>query len=59
MTSPDRRLLRHLAWVLAIKLAALFALWWYFVRDDRVSVTAGEVAQHIEQASRLPTGASN
>lgn len=59
MTSPDRRLLRHIAWVLAIKVVALVALWWLFVRDDRVSVTAGEVAQHLEQASGLQTGASN
>ena len=34
----DRRLARHLAALLALKLAALALLWWAFGRDDRVEV---------------------
>ena len=34
MTSSDSLLRRHLGWVVAIKLVALFLLWCFFVRDS-------------------------
>ncbi|HJV88395.1 MAG TPA: hypothetical protein VJ698_23200 [Noviherbaspirillum sp.] len=43
----DRRLLRDLCIVLILKLLLLFGLWWAFVRDERVSVNAENVAQAI------------
>lgn len=43
----DRRLLRDLGIVLILKLLLLFGLWWAFVRDERVSVNAENVAQAI------------
>lgn len=38
MERRDRFLVRKLALVLVIKLAALAGLWWGFVRDQRVAV---------------------
>jgi len=47
MTRDERRLTRHIAWAVALKLALLAALWWFFVRDDRVSVDASLAAAHL------------
>jgi hypothetical protein len=47
MTPDERRLTRHIAWAVALKLALLAALWWFFVRDDRVSVDAARAAAHL------------
>jgi 4-amino-4-deoxy-L-arabinose transferase-like glycosyltransferase len=47
MTRQDRRLVRHLAIAVALKLAVLAALWWAFVRDERVSVDAAATAAHL------------
>ena len=33
MPSSDSLLRRHLGWIIAIKLSAITALWWFFVRD--------------------------
>ena len=53
MTRQDRRLARHLAIAVALKLAVLAALWWAFVRDERVSVDAAATAAHLSaQPSR-------
>jgi hypothetical protein len=43
----DRGLLRHLGWVVALKLAVLVALWWTFVRDARVGVDDGVAAARL------------
>lgn len=43
----DRRLVRHLLIVVAIKLVALSALWWVFVRDHRVPVDAERAADRL------------
>ncbi|QID19828.1 hypothetical protein G3580_12120 [Nitrogeniibacter mangrovi] len=51
----DRTLVRKLALVVAIKLAAIFALWWVFVRDDRIVPAADMVAEHIGQRSDSPS----
>lgn len=47
MTRQDRRLVRHLAVAVALKLAVLAALWWVFVRDERVSVDAAAAAARL------------
>jgi hypothetical protein len=55
MTSDERRLVRHLAIAVALKLVVLSGLWWGFVRDERVSVDAEAASAHIG-APRPPTG---
>lgn len=40
----DRRLVRELAAVIAVKLVLIALLWWGFVRDAQVTVTAADVA---------------
>ncbi|MCU6496208.1 hypothetical protein LPN04_00215 [Rugamonas sp. A1-17] len=43
----DKRLLRHLAVVVLIKLALLAVLWRAWVRDFRVEVDAGAMADRV------------
>ena len=45
-TDPDR-LVRHLAIAVALKLVVLTALWWAFVRDERVGVDVDRAAAHM------------
>lgn len=40
-------LVRHLAIAVALKLAVLCALWWAFVRDERVGVDIDRAAAHL------------
>lgn len=40
-------LVRHLAVAVALKLAVLCALWWTFVRDERVGVDIDRAAAHL------------
>ncbi|MFN3861545.1 MAG: cytochrome oxidase putative small subunit CydP [Roseateles sp.] len=47
MTRDERHLVRHLAWVVVIKLIALGGLWWMFVRDQHVRTDAAVAAQHL------------
>jgi len=47
MNFQDRALVKKLALVLVIKLALLIALWWVFVRDQRVSVDGEGVATQL------------
>lgn len=42
--TSDRRLLRQLTLAVLLKLLVLFALWWFFVRGQRVAVDAAAVA---------------
>lgn len=51
MTRNEKRLLCHLIIAVLIKLVALTALWWVFVRDADVSVDAGRVAEKISGAA--------
>ncbi len=52
MKPVDQLLVRRLAVVLVIKLVLLFGLWWWFVRDQRVTVdTQGMAAQALVQGS--------
>ncbi|MFG6486943.1 cytochrome oxidase putative small subunit CydP [Roseateles sp. BYS78W] len=47
MSHDEHRLVRHLAWVVVIKLLALVGLWWMFVRDQHVSTDAAAAARHL------------
>jgi hypothetical protein len=47
MTRDEQRLLRHLAIAVLIKLIVLTALWWAYVRNAGVSVTAEDVAVQV------------
>jgi len=56
----DALLLRKLTVVIVIKLVAITALWWLFVRDERVTVEPGAVAEHIgRSAHEFPTNPDN
>lgn len=54
MPLDERRLVRHLVWLLVIKLLALGGLWWAFVRDQRVSPDAATAAQHLMAPAPSP-----
>jgi hypothetical protein len=45
-TAAESRLLRHLGWVVALKLLVLLALWQVLVADQRVAVDEAAVAAH-------------
>lgn len=47
MTHDKQCLLRHLVIAVTVKLALLTALWWLFVRDDRVHVDADQTAAQM------------
>jgi len=47
MKPLDKTLVTKLAVVLLIKLAILVGLWWGFVRDQRVAVDGGRVADRF------------
>lgn len=47
MPSRPFRLRDHLFAIVAIKLVALFAIWWVFVRDARVDVGTGDAASRL------------
>jgi multidrug resistance efflux pump len=54
MKPLDKTLVRKLAVVLVIKLAVLMALWWFFVRDQRVTVDGdGVAAQFLHSAPKV------
>ncbi|MFZ2388310.1 MAG: cytochrome oxidase putative small subunit CydP [Polaromonas sp.] len=47
MNPQDKILVKKLALALVIKLAVLTALWWGFVRDQRVAVDDKSVATQL------------
>jgi hypothetical protein len=47
LSPADRRLTRHLAIVVLVKLVLLAGLWWAFVRDAQVVVDPASAAQHL------------
>jgi hypothetical protein len=59
MNFSDKSLLRKLALVLVLKLAILLALWWVFVRDQRVAVDDSGVAAQLLQPASLSTQGTN
>lgn len=50
----DATLLRKLVLVVLIKLVAIVGLWWLFVRDERVTVAADNVAEHLARPAANP-----
>jgi hypothetical protein len=55
MKTAQDRLVRHLAVAVALKLAVLCALWWFFIRGERVDVDVDRAAVHLV-ASGAPVG---
>lgn len=53
MLDPNKRLLRHLAFAVVIKLAVLTGLWWVFVRDSRVVVDAEVIANRVGTPTQI------
>jgi hypothetical protein len=51
MNPQDRPLLEKLAIVLLLKLVVLAALWWGFVRDQRVPLNGDRVAAQLLQSA--------
>lgn len=51
----DKTLARKLALVLLVKLALLLALWWGFVREQRVTIDADKVAAQLLHGVPTPT----
>ena len=47
MKATQDRLVRHLAIAVALKLVVLTAIWWAFVRDERVGVDVDRAAAHM------------
>lgn len=58
MTPDERRLKRHLTTAVVVKLLVLLALWWVFVRDQRVSVDPAQAAAHFGAAAPATATAS-
>jgi len=54
MSPLKNPLVKKLAVVLLIKLAVLVALWWGFVRDQRVTVDTNSVAAQFLQSTPIP-----
>ncbi len=59
MNLSDRTLIQKLALVLVLKLVVLFALWWWFVRDQGIQVDSSRVAAQVLQAAPLTTQGPN
>ena len=53
MKLQDKTLLKKLALALVIKLVLLAALWWGFVRDQRVAVDGDAAAAQLLGAGRV------
>ena len=51
----ERKLIRELAWVVALKLVLIVALWAAFIRDARVPVDAGAMAARAHAVSSPAT----
>ena len=50
MDLRDRRLRTELVIILIVKILAISALWWYFVRETRVAVDSTTAAHHLGTA---------
>ena len=55
MNLSDKNLVNKLAIAVVLKLAILLALWWVFVRDQRLTVDVNSVAAQF--LTRAPTTA--
>ncbi len=47
MNLADKTLVKKLVCVLVIKLILLIALWWFFIRDQKVAVDDNSVANQF------------
>ncbi len=47
MNFSDKTLVKKLAIVLVLKLIVLLALWWFFVRENRVSIDERSAAEQL------------
>lgn len=47
MNPRDQHLRKEIVVILIVKLIAITALWWVFIRDARVHVDVAESARHI------------
>ena len=47
MHFSDKSLVRKLAIVLVLKLTVLMALWWFFIRENRVAVDENSAATQL------------
>ena len=47
MNLQDCTLVKNLAIVLAVKLAVLMGLWWFFVHEQRVTVDGAGIATQL------------
>jgi hypothetical protein len=47
MTKDQHRLLRHIWFLIALKLLALFLLWWFFIRGQKVPVDEHRTTEHF------------
>ena len=52
MNLADRKLVRDITFVIVIKLAVLFALWWAFIREQRVEVDPATMAQTMQSQNK-------
>ena len=48
----DSHLARKLFWIVLIKLVILAALWWLFVREERVDVSPATMTQKMQQPTQ-------
>lgn len=55
MKPRQQRLRQEIILLVVIKLIAIAALWWFFVRDARVTVAPNTAAEHLGTTLRNPT----
>jgi len=55
MKSLNRTLVNKLVVVVLLKLAVLTAIWWLFIRDERVHVDTQRVTSHLLSPSDGPS----
>jgi len=53
MPMPDQNLVHKLVIAVVIKLLVLLALWWGFIREQRVDVDSMSAADHVLGASQV------
>lgn|GEM_PF-2699650 len=54
MKTPERKLLRDILIVLAIKFALLYTIWACWISDQHVTVTAQSAADHLLIPAKHP-----
>jgi hypothetical protein len=54
MLNAQGQLTRHLAWIVAIKVMALVAIWFFFIRDVSSPVSAESAAAHMVNTTSVP-----